>query len=224
MIDTSIFDSPNLNDRIQIAQIRHLRINKDPKNVLIRGFTGGKGGRQLEEFTCAMTKAQMLYEKQGYRIISEMHNQDTIKNVCKLTPTAFTDYVLQGDIHLYITHLHEGNVAKSTSWNIPNILANVDRLSHHLGNLMGVKNKCPIYRQGKMEVYEMLQDHCLPTLKIHLPLQNEYVWDETFKQQDIDNIRRYINISYLVTMYFYFILVVRPPFQLYSQICRKNKC
>jgi len=30
MIDTtSIFDSPNLNDRIQIAQIRHLRINTD---------------------------------------------------------------------------------------------------------------------------------------------------------------------------------------------------
>ena len=71
MIDTSIFDSHNLNDRIQIAQIRHLRINTDPKIVLISGFRGGKGGRQLEEFTRAMTKAQMHYQIQGYRIISE---------------------------------------------------------------------------------------------------------------------------------------------------------
>ena len=189
MIDTSIFDSHNLNDRIQIAQIRHLRINTDPKIVLIRGFTGGKGGRQLEEFTRAMTKAQMHYQIQGYRIISEMYEQDTIKNVCKLTPTTFTDYVLQGDIHIYITHLHEGNIAKSSSWNIPNILANVDRMSHHLGNLMG-KNKCPVYRQGKKEVYEMLPDHCLPTLIIDLPLEHRFVWDETFKPRDVDDIRR----------------------------------
>jgi hypothetical protein len=188
MVDTSIFDSLNISDRIQIAQIRRLRVNKDPSTVLFRGFLGGEGGRQLEEFTRAMTKAQDLYRKQGITVISEMYDQDTIKNVLKLGPREFTTYVLEGDAHLYITHFHEGNIAKTASWNIPNILANVDRLSHHLGNLMGAKNKCPIYRQGKKEVYEMLPDHCLPTLIINLPLEN---WiEDAFYDENVERVRR----------------------------------
>ena len=187
-VDTSIFDSPQLSDRIKIAQIRRLRVNKDPSVILFRGFLGGEGGRQSEEFTHAMTRAQEFYRKIGIKLISDMYEQDTIKNILKLGPGEFTSHVLQGDAHLYITHFHEGNVAKTASWNIPNILANVDRISHHLGNLMGAKNKCPIYRQGKKEVYEMLPDHCLPTLIINLPLAN---WSEdAFYAQNLERVER----------------------------------
>jgi hypothetical protein len=135
-----------------------------------------------------MARAQDLYGKQGITLISGMYEQDTIKNILKFGPTEFTSHVLQGDVHLYITHFHEGNVAKTGSWNIPNILANVDRLSHHLGNLMGARNKCPIYRQGKKEVYEMLPDHCLPTLIINLPVED---WlEDQFYAENLESVER----------------------------------
>jgi len=188
MVDTSIFDSPHLNDRIQIAQILKLRVNKDPSAVLVRGFIGGEGGRQLEEFTSAMTRAQDLYRKQGINLISEMYDQDTIKNILKLGPTEFISHVLEGDAHLFITHFHEGNIAKTASWNVPNILSNLDRLSHHLGNIMGARNKCPVYRQGKKEIYEMLPDHCLPTLIIDLPLVH-YCGD-SFYAENLERVER----------------------------------
>ena len=54
---------------------------------------------------------------------------------------------------------------------MPNILSNnIDRLEYHVGNLMGGKNRCPIFRQGKLEVYEIMSDYCLPTVIINLPL------------------------------------------------------
>ena len=112
----------------------------------------------------------MVLEWETISLDAETHRVIRDGQTLKLGPTEFVSHVLEGDAHLYITHFHEGNIAKTASWNVPNILSNLDRLSHHLGNLMGARNKCPVYRQGKREIYEMLPDHCLPTLFIDLPL------------------------------------------------------
>ena len=130
----------------------------------------------MEEFNAAVSRAEIRFKSRNIRLIVRMYCNDYIKNIAKLTPTTLVDRMIEADFHIGITHFHEGNVAKSGAWNIQNILSNVDRLKNHLGNLMGKSNECPIFRQGKREVYEELSDYCLPTLIIELP--TAATWDD----------------------------------------------
>ena len=174
-LDWSTFKRKDFSGRLLLAQIEQFRINKNVDTILCRAFIGGSGGRQLEEFTTAVSRAEIHFKARSIRLVVEMYCNDYIKNIEKLTPTGLIDRMIEADFHLGITHFHEGNIAKTGAWNINNILSNLGRLKYHLGNLMGASNACPIFRQGKKEVYSMLADYCLPTLTIELPSQ---VWDE----------------------------------------------
>jgi hypothetical protein len=173
-LDFSIFDRTDMHTCLQIAQIGQLRTNTDESTVLLRGFKGGKGSRQLEQVSAAVGRAVTFFKLQGINLIDEMIDQDTIKNILRFGPTEYVDSLFEGDIHLFTAHFHEGNIAKTGSWNMPNILSNLDRLKCHLGNLMGEKNSCPVNRQGKIEVYELMADYCLPTESITLPLEGAW--------------------------------------------------
>ena len=186
-LDFTIFERSDMHTRLQINQINSLRKNRSDITVLLRGFKGGKGSRQLEQVMSAVGRAVTLYEEQGINLIDEMEDQDAIKNIYHLGPTEYVDRVLQGDIHLFTAHFHEGNIAKTGSWNMPNILANLDRLKYHLGNLMGEKNNCPVYRQGKKEVYSIMNDYCLPTEIINLPFSG---WTGDLNEIQKQKVRR----------------------------------
>jgi hypothetical protein len=191
-VDFTIFDREDLNTKLQIAQIERLRINQDKNVILIRGFVGGADGRQYTPFNTAMSEVKAHYAKQNIIIKSEMYTNDFVKNIMKWGPTEMIDHILEGDAHVILTHLTEANIGKTASWNVPNILSNFDRLKFHLGNTMGVRNKCPVLRQGKREIYEMLPDYCLPTLIIDLPRES---WDPTLdlgtlNSADVAKIRR----------------------------------
>jgi hypothetical protein len=185
-LDYSIFERRDFTSRLIIKQIEQLRINKDVDTILCRAFIGGSGGRQLEEFNSAIGRAQVHFRNRGIRLIVDCLCNDFIKNEAKFSPTILVDRMMDADFHLGITHFHEGNIAKTGAWNVPNILSNLDRLKHHLGNLMGDSNNCPIFRQGKREVYEKLPDYCLPTLIIDLPKQT---WDPKQVISSADKIR-----------------------------------
>ena len=135
----------------------------------------------------AIGRAITFFENQRINLIDEMEDQDTIKNIYRLGPTEYIDNVFEADIHLFTAHFHEGNIAKTGSWNMPNILSNLDRLKYHLGNLMGVKNDCPIYRQGKKEVYASMSDYCLLTEIINLPLTG---WTGDLNETEKQKLRR----------------------------------
>ena len=168
-LDWSIFEREDITSRLLIKQIEQLRINKDLDTILCRSFIGGSGGRQLDEFNAGISRAQVHFKKRGIKLAVEYLCNDFVKNEARFSPTDLVDRLLEADIHLGITHFHEGNIAKTGAWNIKNVLSNLDRLKYHLGNLMGDSNGCPIFRQGKREVYETLPDYCLPTLIIDLP-------------------------------------------------------
>ena len=176
MLDLSIFDKEDFHTRLQMAQIDRLRVNKDENIVLIRGFVGGADGRQYTQFNTAMSEAKDLYAKQNIIIDSKMYTNDYVKNIMKWGPTELVDKLLEADAHILQTHLTEGNIGKTASWNVPNILSNLDRLKFHLGNIMGARNNCPVFRQGKKEIYDRLPDYCLPTLIIDLPRES---WDSS---------------------------------------------
>jgi hypothetical protein len=163
LADFSIFERGDLHTRTQIAQIERLRINKDENVILFKGFIGGIDGRQFTEFNTAMSLAVSYYAKQNITIACHMYHNDQIKNILRWGPTELIDNILEGDVAIIATHLTEGNIAKTASWNVPNILANLERLRYQLGNTMDIRNQCPVLRQGKKEIYSKLPDYCLPT-------------------------------------------------------------
>ena len=171
MVDFSIFDQKDLHTSLQIRQFDSLQINHDDSRVLCYGFIGGADNRHLNEVTSAMGRAVTYFrETESINLKYTFYTNDNIKNIERWGPTEFINEITKADFHLWTTHFHEGNIGKTGSWNMPNILSNLDRLEYHLGNLMGIKNKCPILRQGKIEVYKIMSDYCLPTIEINLPL------------------------------------------------------
>ena len=187
-MDFSIFKKTDLATKFKIAQIERSKINFDDNVVLIRGLLGGADGRQCSAFSAAMSKAKVHYAKQNITIQSDMYLNDTIKNILNWGPTELVDHILQADAHIMVTHFTEGNIAKTASWNVPNILSNLDRLKYHLGNTMGGRNRCPVLRQGKSEIYAMLPDHCLPTLIVDMPMHEG--WNLTLREDIMDDIKR----------------------------------
>ena len=187
-LDESIFDCRDLHSRMLISQIEENRINKEVDRVVCRAFIGGRDGRQLVEFNAAVGRAKLYFLDRGIKLDIKLFDQDTIINVLEWTPTELVDRFLEADFHIFITHLHEGSIAKNGSWNMFNILANLDRLKYHLGNLMGSANSCSIYRQGKREVYEKLHDYCLPTITVELPRDT---WDNVNPLSNEDTAKVY---------------------------------
>jgi hypothetical protein len=186
-LDDSIFDREDFNSKFMIRHIEANRINKQVDTILCRCFIGGSDGRQLSEFNAARRRAQLYFQNKGIRLIIKCYGNDEVKNVLEWNPSTLVDRLLEADFHIFITHFHEANIAKTASWNMHNILSNLDRLKYHLGNLMGERNKCPIFRQGKREVYECLPDYCLPTLIVDLPTST---WDplHPISAQDADRV------------------------------------
>ena len=169
-MDFSIFDKTDIHTKLQISQFEALRINRDNTRVLCHGYIGGADNRHLVEVTAAMGRAVTYFRnKECITLDYNFYNNDEIKNIKKWGPTETVDHVTKADFHLWTSHFHEGNIGKTPSWNMPNILSNLDRLEYHVGNLMGVKNKCPVLRQGKKEIYEIMKDYCLPTAIINVP-------------------------------------------------------
>ena len=137
-----------------------------------------------------MSAAKAHYAAQNITITSEMFINDVVKNVLKWSPTEMTDKILEADAHIMATHFTEGNIAKTASWNVPNILSNLDRLKYHLGNTMGERNRCPVLRQGKREIYARLPEHCLPTLIVDMPMPSLEAWNGTLSIDVMDDIKR----------------------------------
>jgi len=149
--------------------MKSFRINKNPKRILIRAFEGAASGRCIELFNAAVRRATEVLNGRGIEVMFESFSSDEVKNGNSWSPTDLVDALLEADIHLLYTHLHEGNIGKTIEWNINNILGNLDRLEFHLGNFMGARTKCHIFRQGKIEIYKLMPDYCLPSVAVTLP-------------------------------------------------------
>jgi hypothetical protein len=168
-MDTSIYYRSDPQSVLQIQLMKSLRDNTDPKVILIRAFAGGHAGRTIEPFYTAIRRATATFHARGITLRVEIYTNNYIKNVVCWSPGELVDRLLRSDVHLLATHLHEGNIGKTIEWNIPNILANTHRLQFHLGNFMADNVFCPVNEQGKMPVYTIMPDYCLPTVAVTLP-------------------------------------------------------
>lgn len=168
-MDVSIYYRWDTASLVQVQLMRALRVNKNPNVILIRAFSGAHEGRSSEPFFTAIRRATQTFRERNITLEVEIYSNDRIKNVLRWSPGELVDRLLEADMHLLATHLHEGNIGRTIEWNIPNILANISRLEFHLGNIMADNVHCPVNEQGKIKVYKIMSEYCLPTVSVTLP-------------------------------------------------------
>jgi hypothetical protein len=160
-------DPPSIFARQAIKAVKANKTNSDSKIVLLRAFVGGS--RQEEHFKNALAHAATdLFKDHGITLNCEILNNDEVKWELKWNVTKLTDWLLSSDVHLIPCHIHQGNLGKTTSWNIENITANASRLRSHLGLPMGQHVDCPVWLLDKFQIYKRTEGFSTPTMRIEL--------------------------------------------------------
>ena len=175
-MDTNDFQSGNINVFLSRCINHSLRANKDPNTVLIHLFIGGQLGQQQTPLSVALGEVKKeILKSRGINIVYDTLTNDLVKYKHHWTCTELITWLLSADIHLLPTHLHQGmlglgGLEGEGSWNIPNILRNLERLRYHLGSPCGKFIDCPIATQNKMEYYRHLQTVglCAPTISVDI--------------------------------------------------------
>ncbi len=100
----------------------------------------------------------------------EFKNVENLKNDCwKISD--LVDWLLGGDIHFILGHVHQGFGHLSYNINIPEVLYQLKRLYYHVGFPCGEQLKCPVFTQNKIEYLKHLgyDDMANPTLVVDIP-------------------------------------------------------
>jgi hypothetical protein len=168
----AIFDPPCSVELLDSAVMEALRENSDPKTVVIKSFSGGSDGQQKSVLSLVIESLIVKYKTRGITIVFIEFTNDLIRNVLRLNCTDTFTALLAADIHIIPTHLHQGMLAKggTDTWNMENILQNIERLRYHLGYPCGMHLDCPVFSQNKTMLYDRLfaADLCLPTISVSI--------------------------------------------------------
>jgi hypothetical protein len=173
-MDISEFDSADINVIVARIGVRAVRLNKDSRRVLIRAFTGGcwADGEQGAPLKSAVSRVISLYKARGIRVIFQKFNNDDVKTTYKWTCRDLINSLLEADIHLVTTHLHQGMLAMggTGTFNIPEILSQLQRLRFHLGIPSGIYADDCIALQDKIILYDALAKDglCAPTISVDI--------------------------------------------------------
>lgn len=142
--------------------------SNESKIVLLRAFVGGS--RQDEQFMTSLSHAASdLSKDHGITLTYEVLNNKEVKEELKWTVTKLVDWLLASDVHLVPCHMHQGNLGKTSSWNVDNVQANSQRLKNHLGLPMGRNVDCAVWQLDKYRIYKKTEGFSTPTMMI--PLQ-----------------------------------------------------
>ncbi len=178
-----------------LEMMEHFRANKHGSFITMVVFQGGKGARQLERCKVALQNLRRdLRIERNIQLDIKYLDQDEVKNIEKWGPAELTDYLLTFDIHLCITHPHQGNVNKTTFWNIRNIYRHVDRWSFHLGFFSGRYCRCPVLTQNKRVYIEAAPEICMRSAFVKMPKPGSALTEDQVR--DIKNFVDYIGPLY----------------------------
>ena len=171
-MDTTEFDSANINYFLAQVGLDAIRENRDPRKVLIRSFVGGSQGEQGSPLLCAFYRIRSDYERRGITLVYEEFTNSIVRNDYHWTCREFFNHLLAADIHLIPTHLHQGMLALggSDTWNMFDILEEFQRLRHHLGYPCGGFTDDCVGQQNKAKLSKALSkdDLCLPTISVYI--------------------------------------------------------
>jgi len=189
-MDLSVFDagaSKDVNRLLAEIGIEALRVQRDPKVVLITAFFGGEFGEQSTPVTDAFTIVSENFKSRGVTLVLHEFTNSIVKYKYHWTCRELFNALIAADIHLLPTHLHQGMLALggTDSYNITNILDNIERLRYHLGVPCGANTGNPVGTQHKMILYNLLAEDnlCAPTISVDISVKE-------ILQDDVDKIKR----------------------------------
>ena len=136
------------------------QVQKKSRTVcLVRVFQGGRNARQLEPVQQAL--AEFVKRK---LIEVEYIDTDTVK-MQHLTVQSIVQWLLSSDVHLIITHMHQG-IMELLRWNMTDLVLELQLLYSHPGYPTGRSLEDPIFLQDKFKYIEPIKDFFEDTLKI----------------------------------------------------------
>lgn len=101
--------------------------------------------------------------------ITELTNNEIRKQ--QLTPQEVSDWLLESDIHIILSHIHQGLLSQNYFEWTPRLIDQFFfRLNKHRGFPNGIFLKCPIFLQDKYVYLSAIESLCLPTLKVPIPI------------------------------------------------------
>lgn len=156
----------------------------DSKTLKIRVFIGGTGAQSRTSFDTAMGSIGAIY---GEKVSVEWLNTDMMKNTDMMwSPKEFVDWLIGGDIHVIVGHLHQG--LDKLRWDIEILHEEYMRLRDHIGYTAGAL--CYVFLQDKIKYLRALDtEDYLPTLRIEMPTVSDQD-DILISESALDKIRQ----------------------------------
>ena len=189
-MDLTVFDvsaSRDVNRLLAEIGMEAIRAKRDPKVVLITAFVGGEFGEQSTPISEAFEIVSENFKSRGVKLVLHEFTNGIVKSKYHWTCRELFNALISADIHLLPTHLHQGMLALggTDSYNITNILDNLERLRYHLGVPCGAHIGNPVATQHKMILYNHLaQDNlCAPTISVDITVKK-------ILEEDVDKIKR----------------------------------
>lgn len=150
------------------------------KQVKVRVFRGGEDAAQVTSFVGAVSDLhnEGVHFKVKYMAIQEVKER-------RMTPAMLVDWLLDCDVHIILSHLHQGTSnsnEQQMGWNMVELYTELDRLSDHVGYPTGTKLQCPVFTQNKYNYLQPIPTFVNPTLRIA-------IWDSTkpYPQNDANH-------------------------------------
>ena len=140
-----------------------------PSTVRIHLYMGPHKGTCGSAVICAISRLQNRFDD-GHSLEIELKYIDEVR---KGTPTDLIDWLLDSDIHIIATHVHQGIPRWSTSI----VYTELHRLRNHCGFPSGDQLQCPVFTQHKFNYLYGIRQFVAPTLAIQFPLVERSVDD-----------------------------------------------
>ncbi len=94
-----------------------------------------------------------------------------------MTEEGVVDWLLDSDVHLIITHVHQ-NIVEHLGWNMDVLMHQSQKLNSHPGYPYRQLLRDPIFLQDKYDYIHIMKYFCNPTLKIAIRKDNSYSVDD----------------------------------------------
>lgn len=165
----------------------------------IRVFTGGCDGAQTNHFRQAFQDLDSRTSQFKVTYVSIKQVKDA-----GWTPTELVSWLASGDVHFFLSHIHQGLSAKGESqmgWNMIDLHAQLARLRFHPGFPTGDLLACPVFTQNKIGYLKAIPTFVNPSLQVILMGDEgfSYESEELLRYEILLNKRKVVltNLLYL---------------------------
>jgi hypothetical protein len=162
-MDLSVFfnNHHNFDTTLDLGQIEALRVNTDRNRVLCRVYFGRWSAGEIQPMEDAFRSIIIKYKEANIEVIFELFNNDLIFNNQThdtKTPHDVIMWLLESDIHLLPTLLHQNCLARGSTgvWTMREVTGSILRLENHLGLPCGQNVGCPLLTQNIALIYTKL--------------------------------------------------------------------